>query len=163
MANVRGNVILENVRIMFRNFAGKGTEYNPEGRRNFCIALNPEDAENLRAIGWNVKTLPPRDEYEQPQDYIQVMVSYKFEDRAPHVVRISGRNRTAMTESNISNLDWEEIENVDLEFVPYNWDKAGRSGTTAYLKSMYVTVKEDRLAAKYAVDDYAGPDEVPFD
>ena len=165
----RENRIIEDARLMFKNFAGAESEYNAAGDRNFCVALSPEDAEEMTAAGWNVKELPPRPGYEEdgPTHYIKVKLSYRFEERSPIIVRINGRQRVNLTERTVSSLDWDEIQHVDLEIRPYNWEKGARRGVTAYLKSMYVTVKEDRLAAKYAVDepvydDRPADDEAPF-
>lgn len=149
---LKTNRIIENARLMWKNFSGAESEYNAAGDRNFCVVLDPQTAQEMREEGWNVKELPPRPDFEdeEPLEYIKVKLSYRFEERAPLVVRINGRNRVNLTERTVSSLDWDEIENVDLEIRPYNWEKGSRKGVTAYLKSMYVTVKEDRLAAKYA-------------
>lgn len=156
MAALKETRIIENARLMFKNFSGAESEYNAAGDRNFCVVLDPDVAEEMRAVGWNVKELLPRPEYEDegPTYYIKVKLSYRFEERAPRVVRISGSHRVNLNERTVSSLDWEEMERVDLEIRPYNWNKGNRSGVTAYLKSMYVTVQKDALAEKY--DDY-GP------
>lgn len=166
---VRETRIIEDARLMFKNFAGAESEYNAAGDRNFCVALEPDIAEEMRQVGWNVKELQPRPGYEDegPTYYIKVKLSYRFEERAPLIVRLNGRQRTNLTERTVSSLDWDEIEHVDLEIRPYNWEKGSRTGVTAYLKSMYVRVKEDRLAAKYSEDapssfNPSDDEDVPF-
>ena len=67
MNNNVSNIVMEDARIIFRNFAGKETKFNREGSRNFCAVLDgKEEADELSAIGWNVKKLDPRDEDDEP-------------------------------------------------------------------------------------------------
>ena len=163
------NVTIENAKLLggsFKNFAGKATKFTPEGVRTFCVALDPRLADDMRKEGWNVKQLRPRDDEEEPLDYIQVKVS--FSNRPPKVVLINGKTRTILDEKGIDILDWAELETVDLVLTPYKWDFNGKAGVKAYLKSMYATVVVDELDAKYAIDDIPegeAPDaggEVPF-
>lgn len=155
----------ENARLIFKNFAGKANDFNNEGDRNFCIVLDDEAAEKLKGQGYNVKTRLPRPDHEddRPLHFLKVKLSYKFgDDRDPSVYRICGGKRTMYNEKTIASLDWEEIESVDLRIRPWNWEKGGRTGTTAILDAMYVTVREDPLAAKYADDDFF-EEPTPFD
>ena len=53
---VRETRIFEGARLMFRNFSGKESEFNQAGDRNFCVVLEAAEAEEMKKIGWNVKT-----------------------------------------------------------------------------------------------------------
>lgn len=146
-------VLMEGVRIIFRNFAGKEGQYNREGDRNFAVLLDPATAEAMDADGWNVKILKPRseEEGEEPQPYLPVSVNFK--GRPPKIVVVTTRGRNHLDESQVEMLDWADIVNVDLIVRPYEWTVNGKSGIKAYLQSMFVTIEEDPLEIKYATED----------
>lgn len=155
-----GSVVMEGVRIIFRNFEGKEGMYNQKGSRNFAVILDEDTAQAMAADGWNVRRLKPRETDEEPTEtpYLTVNVSYK--NRPPIVVMIGARGRTNLTESEVEILDWVDIANVDLIVSPYEWNVNGKTGISAYLRSIYVTVNEDELALKYAdVPDAANASE----
>lgn len=146
------NLIIEDAKIMFPNFAGKEGTYNAEGDRNFCVALPPDIAEKAKEDGWNVKVLRPLEDDVDPLAYLQVSV--KFNVRPPKIVMISSTGKSQINEDSVAILDWAEIKKADMVIRPYNWEVGGRHGTKAYLKALYITIEEDELASKYeAVPD----------
>jgi hypothetical protein len=140
-------VVLENRRILFRNFAGEEGRFNAKGNRNFNVVLEPEEAEAMLKDGWNVKYLQAREEGDEPLPRLEVTV--KFGKIPPRVILITSRGKTSLDEDMIKILDWAEIENVDLIVRPYEWEVNGKEGVKAYLKSIYVTIREDELEKKY--------------
>lgn len=155
-----GYLQIDDARITFRNFEGRGDTYNRAGDRNFSLIIpNQEIADALMndknefGVGWNVKIKPPRDADDQP--FMHMKVKVKFTDRSPYVYLISGGNRTRLDEDSIGILDKIDIKKVDLDIRPY--DDEGRWGPfrAAYLQSMEVTQSfdRDRFAARYAEEE----------
>ncbi len=160
MANNRvGNITVENARIIFRNFAGKESKFNAKGKRNFCLVIDNEEAEQLKEEGWNIKYLKPRDPDEEPQAYVQVSVEYG--NFPPNIWLIAGNKKTKLDEETVASLDYAEIENVDLIIRPYTWEVNGKGGIKAYVKNMYVTIVENEFEKKYRdLDEDEG--DLPF-
>jgi hypothetical protein len=140
-------VILEDRRILFRNFSGEEGRFNAKGQRNFNVLLGDEEAKAMLKDGWNVKYLQPREEGDEPQPRLEVSVHYG--KNPPRVVMITSRGKTPLDESMVGVLDWAEIVNVDMIIRPYQWEVNGRTGVKAYVKSIYVTIREDELERKY--------------
>lgn len=151
---IENPVIMEGVRIIFRNFSGKPSQFNPPGKKNFCVLLDQELAAKMHDDGWNIKVLKPREEGDPEQPYIQVTVNYDS-GKPPRIVLLTSNNRTDLTAEMVEVLDYADIQNVDLIINPFNWDVNGKKGVTAYLKSAFITLNEDELELKYADTDHA--------
>jgi hypothetical protein len=145
-----GTVLFRDARIMFRNFTGRKQQFNSEGERNFCLMIDdPEQAAQLRKDGWNVKQLKPRDEGDEPQDYIQVKVAYG-KGRPPRVALVTSKGRNDLGADEISILDVADIRKIDVIIRPYDWEVDDNRGRKAYLKTLFATLNEDELEAEYA-------------
>ena len=144
----RGVLLIDDARIIFRNFAGAPSKFNREGDRNFALVIeDQESADMLLDEGWNVKIKPPRDEDDTPLMYLPVKV--KFNERGPKVYLATGGKPVELDEESVEMLDNIDIAGVDLDIRPFDWEVNGRTGRTAYLEKIHVTQVVDRFAARY--------------
>lgn len=152
----RGILQIDDARIIYRNFEGRGDKFNREGDKNFAVVIpDKEIADRLIEDGWNVKVRAPREEGDDPFMFLPVKV--KFNDRGPNVYLVTGNSRNKLDEEIVGMLDNVDIESVDLDIRPYDWDINGKTGRSAYLQSMQVVQKVDRFADRWA------DSEAPFD
>jgi hypothetical protein len=150
-----GQVLMEDVRIVFRNFQGLEGPYNRAGNREFSVLIDQETASKMYEDGWNIKALKSREEGDPEQPYLTVAVN--FRGRPPKVVMITSRGRTQLGEEEVGLLDWADIKTVDLILSPYHWNVNGKTGVKAYLQSAFITIEEDALDLKYAEVPDANP------
>lgn len=151
---------IEGARMIFRNFRGEASPFNAAGKRNFCVVLSPQKAAKMEELGWPIKHTKPRDEYEDPEAYIKV--NLVFGKNPPKIVLVSGTRKTVLDEAAVDMLDFVDPSNIDICIRPYNYEVAGRTGTSAYCKSLYVNIDPDPLEEKYShlgdePDDEAAP------
>jgi hypothetical protein len=155
-------LVLEDVTILFPNFAGEKRKFNDAGKRNFCIALPEDLAEEMAADGWKIKRLQPRDEDEIGTAFLKINVNYhgRVKPKAS-VVTMSKGIRTPLEEEDIELFDWAEFSTVDIIINPYDWDNSGVPTRTAYLANIVGIFAEDTLEQKYGHYRVVGELEVP--
>lgn len=153
-------VVIENARICCRNFSGEKDAYNTNGERRFLCILDREMALSLKEEGWNIKQFKPSENGEEGDYFVQVAVSYKV--APPSVFIVSGKKKIRLDEETVGQLDWAEIDTVDLILTPHNWEMNSRRGVKVYLKTLYATVIQDKLDEKYADLDENCDEEAPF-
>jgi len=177
-----GSLAFEGERIVYRNFAGVESEFNRKGDRNFCIVIpTKEDAIAMFEAGWNVQLRPQGPQSKElreaikgghnfmeklailnnlsndPDDAIYLLkVNVKFESRRPaeiYLVTDPAKKPLKMDEDTCAKLDLADIIACDIVVAPHSWATARGSGISAYLKTIYVMIRQDPFAAKYALDD----------
>lgn len=139
------NAILKGISgkdIRFKNFAGKQTDYNPEGKRTFSILLTDEEAEELASKGWRIKMLENRKDPEAPDiPIIKVRVSYGVVP--PKMYLVTSKKKELLTEETCMLLDTAEIVKLDIVLSPYVAKMAKDDLASAYVKTAYFTIVED--------------------
>lgn len=147
-----GNVQIDEARITYRNFAGAASQYNREGDRNFALIIPTEEqAEELVSKGWNVKINPPKEDGEEPFMYLPVKI--KFNARGPRIYLRTADAHNLIEEDMCSILDEIDIQSVNMDIRPYDWEFGGKNGRAAYLSAMEVIQNIDRFAARYAEEE----------
>ena len=162
-------IVVEDAKLIFRNFSGRGDTYNREGSRSFCLILDtPELYSWAEDHGWPIKHRGA--EGEEGYDYIKVEVSYKFDSIKPLVVFIKDDGnghptKTQIDENGINVLDWTEIIKADIMIRNRKWKFNNNEGFKPQLSAIYATLYIDPLEAKYGNYFKNGEDDVdmPFD
>ena len=134
----RGVLHIDDARIIFKNFSGAPTKFNPRGgERGFSLIIpNDEIAERLIEEGWNVKIREPREEGEEPLRHLPVKIS--FNEYGPKVHLVVNNNRVKLDEESVDMLDDIVIGRVDMDLRPYDWEVNGNTGRSAYLSGIRV-------------------------
>lgn len=150
--NNPSDLMIEDAKLLFTNFAGSPTRYNSEGgKREFSVALPLNLVEDLEKDGWNVKYRKNADgEFDPERPYLGVKVSYKF--RAPAIWLIAGGRKQLMTQDTVGTLDNITIKTADVVIHPSVYDVRGQQGISAYVKELYVVMDDESasFASKYA-------------
>jgi len=150
--NTPSDLVIEDARLLFTNFAGSPTRFNPGGgKREFSVAIPLNLVEDLEKDGWNVKYRKNADgEFDPERPYLGVKVSYKF--RAPAIWLIAGGRKQLMTEDTVGTLDNITIKTADVVIHPSVYDVRGQQGISAYVKELYLVMDDESasFASKYA-------------
>lgn len=148
--NKLNRLTVKGTKMMCKNFSGKekkdnGKIVNKEGERNFLLVINPDefDIEELIKDNWNVKIFGQRQTPVIP-------VKVRFDIKPPKICTVIDGERTFIDEDDVKDIDWMEIDHVDVTITQSYWEVNGRSGYSSYLKTMYLYPIVDELDAEYA-------------
>ena len=148
MANLN-NINIEGATIIWKNFSGERDRFNP-GKRGFSVVIDDAVmADELRQEGWNIKERNLQEGADPSEQEWTLPVKLNM-NRYTQVWLIVGNHKTLLDENTVAQLDVVDIIDCDISIRPYEWEMSGRTGITAYVDSMYVTIRENKFAEKYA-------------
>ena len=153
-----GYLEINDARIIWPNFEGRGDRFNKQGDRNFTLVIpDQEIADALMnnkskyGDGWNVK-IKKRDDDEKP--FMNLKVKVSFNGRGPNIYLVSGNKQVALNEDTVKCLDYIDIISCDMDIRPFDGEMPnGQTFRTAYLSALRVHQRVDRFATVDADND----------
>ena len=143
------NINIEGAIVIWKNFSGERDKFNP-GKRGFSVVIDDAVMANeLRQEGWNIKERNLQEGADPSEQEWTLPVKLNM-NRYTQVWLIVGNHKTLLDENTVAQLDVVDFINCDISIRPYEWEMGGRNGITAYVDSMYVTIRENKFAEKYA-------------
>lgn len=146
-----GNITLEDAKFFGRpNFSGVEDRFK-DARRKFTVLIPNDVADQLREMGWNVKTNIPtpeeRAEYpdREPLSHLKVMV----DDNSIVQIRM-GEDVETLDPPKFSVIDRSRIESMDMEIRAWEYDPEERPGNySARLVALVANIRPNILEQKY--------------
>ena len=146
-----GVLLIDDVRLIHKNFSGVGTKFNAPGNRNFSIVIPDETSRDIIVnAGYDVHIRDPREEGDGPFMFLPVKMKFFGDGRDPAIYVVSGKAKNRLTEDTVGMIDSMVIEKVDLDIRPYHWTANGNSGVAAYLQNMCVYQRMNRFETRFA-------------
>lgn len=146
-----GNITLEDAKFFGRpNFSGVEDRFK-DARRKFTVLIPNEVADQLREMGWNVKTnIPTAEELKEfpdrePLSHLKVMV----DDGSIVQIRM-GEDVETLTVPAFGVIDRSRIEEMDMEVRAWEYDPEERPGNySARLVALVANIRPNILEQKY--------------
>lgn len=156
-----GNLTIQNARFFGRpNFSGEKDRFKEE-KRKFTVMVPNEIADELRALGWMVKTTVPENEDQDPISHIKVAVDFRFDpnrpgdfdyEKGPDVWVIQGEKQEKLNSKTVAILDRSRIDTLDIEIRGWEYDPEDNPGQLSARLVMAVAVlRPSVLADKYGL------------
>lgn len=141
-----GDLSVEGAAIIYKNFSGTATHFNPAGgKRTFSLVIPQDVADQLVANGWNIKVRRSEDSPEDDMYYTEIVVN--LESMYPPKIYLITRfaDRETMTEldkDSVNELDNNFLHDIDVIIHPFNHGRTNAAGATVkgYLKTLYATI-----------------------
>lgn len=144
-----GNLTLEDAKFFGRpNFSGEMDQFKDD-RRKFTVLIPNDLADQLRGMGWNVKTsIPTEEEMANGRDiisHLKVMV----DDNSTIVIRM-GESEERLTVPTFGVIDRSRIEMMDMEIRAWEYNPEEKPGQySARLVALVANIRPNILEQKY--------------
>lgn len=151
------NITLEDAKFFGRpNFSGEMDRFKDD-RRKFTVLIPNDVADQLRAIGYNVKTnIPTAEQLAENPDLAEIsFIKVMVDDSSDVWVKMGDQEPTKIAVSNYGLMDRSRIEVMDMEIRAWNYNKeevdAGIETPkySARLVSIIAVLTPNRLQEKY--------------
>lgn len=142
-----GNLLFEDAKFFGKpNFRGEADQFKDD-RRKFTMLVPNDLADQLRTMGWNVKTLLPQQEGQEELSIIKVMV----DDGADVWLRM-GEDNEKLTPETFGVVDRSRIQEMDVEIRAWEYDPEEKPGKfSARLVSVVATLEVSMINKKYGM------------
>jgi len=151
-----GNLILEDAKFWGRpNFRGETDQFN-DNRRKFTVLIPNDVADELRKVGWNVKTEIPTKEQEangwQMLSHLRVMVDEPNLEKGTGSevwIKQGDIDERILTET-LPVVDRSRFEQIDMEIRAWEYDPENQPGKyNARLEKFIGVLTPNRLDQKW--------------
>ena len=158
-------LVVENAVIMWTNFGGNPTKYNPAGgRRTFDLVMTERIAIMLDADGWNIKTIRGKTEDDPTMYVTEIAVNPRSNMSVYLCEEVNGKKyRYRVKPEDLAVLDTYQYSDVALLIHPYVHGRENSAGSTikGYLRQMnLVRMNEDYFRDRY--QEYANEESPTF-
>lgn len=145
------NLTLEDAKFWGRpNFSGDPeADRFKDPRQKFTVQIPNDVADQLRGLGYNVKTTVPTDEEialgREPISSLKVMVG-----KSPDIFVVMGQDSQKLNDNNWGMLDRSRIDRLDMEIRAWEFDPEDKPGeTSARLVQLVAVITPNILQQKY--------------
>lgn len=151
-----GNITIEDAQFWGRpNFSGEMDQFKDD-RRKFSVRIPNDLADQMREMGWNVKTtLPTAEELAEGREArsgLKVMVDFRKDGTGPDIWLIMGEKREKLTADTVGLLDKSRIVELALEVRGWEYDAEDKPGEfSARLVQLVAVIQPNILQSKYGV------------
>lgn len=138
---------LKDCKILFPNFKGRPTRYNPEGSLNFNVKIDDSAiAQELANDGFNVRLLNKLDD-EAPDTWamkvnLKYSVNKEGKKTGPQIKEVFDDRAAELDDTNVHCLDSMTIVKAIVEFRGYMYDEAAHK-QSAWLNRAKFWVQDD--------------------
>lgn len=148
-----GNLTLQDAKFFGRpNFSGEMDRFKDD-RKKFTVRIPNETADELRALGWNVRTILPETEEQETISCLKVMVDPGSCD----VYLIMGDKNEKLEPNNLGIVDRTRFDVIDMEIRAWMYNeeevRAGQEQPmySARLVKLIGVIQASPLNEKYGI------------
>ena len=144
---------ISDAHVFAKNFKGNekrhnGKLVNAEGKRGFCVEIDPSIAQDLKNDGWNVTIRVNQDDGSM---FCYIPVEVRYRPVRPLIYTITRSTKKELDEDQIHQLDQREFTNVNLVLHPHWWfdDDTEEWRIKAFLAEGWFYIRQSRFAEEW--------------